>query len=65
MENQHCTLNLKDIFTKFTGAPQDLDEYDVLQRAGLCEKTFDCISKTEGPVYFEQVGKLNVGQYHG
>ena len=36
---------------------EELDTYDVLQRAGLCEKkTVDFISKTEGPVYFEQVG---------
>ena len=31
-----------------------MDKYDFLQRAGLCEKNVDFISKKEGPVYFEQ-----------
>ena len=32
-----------------------MDEYDFLQRTGLCKKkTVDFISKKEGPVYFEQ-----------
>ena len=54
LENQHCILNIEDIFGKFTGHPHELYKYDVLQRAGLCEKTVDFISKKEVPVYFEQ-----------
>ena len=43
-------LNIKDIFTKFTGHPMNWT--NMMSSKGQV----DFISKTEGPVYFEQVG---------
>ena len=56
-ENQHCILNIKDVFTKFTGHPMNWTNMISSKGQVYAKNTFDSISKTEGPVYFEQVGK--------
>ena len=56
LENQHCNLNIKDIFTKFTGHPMNWTNMMSSKGQVSAIKTVDFISKTEGPLYFEQVG---------
>ena len=54
LENQHCNLNIKDIFTKFTGYPMNWTNMMSSKGQVSAIKTVDFISKTEGPLYFEQ-----------
>ena len=56
LENKHCSLNIEDIFTKFTGHPMNWINMMSSKGQVSVNKTLDFISKMEGPVYFEQVG---------
>ena len=53
-KNQHCSLNIEDIFTKFTGHPMNWTNMMSSKGQVYGKKTVDFISKKEGPVYFEQ-----------
>ena len=54
LENLHSSLNIKDSFTKFTGYP--INWINTISSKGqvYAKKSVETISKTEGPVYFEQ-----------
>ena len=56
MENQHGILDIKDIFTKFTGRHMNWTNMMSSKGQVYAKNTVDFVSKTEGPVYFEQVG---------
>ena len=56
LENQHYILNIEDIFTKFTGHPMNWTNMMSSKGQVYAIKIVDFISKTEGPLYFEQVG---------
>ena len=58
LENQHYILNIEDIFTKFTGHPMNWTNMMSSKGQVYAIKIVDFISKTEGPLYFEQVGIL-------
>ena len=55
MENQHYSLNIVAIFTKYAEHPI-MNWMDMMSSKGqvYAKKTVDFISKKEGPVYFEQ-----------
>ena len=54
LENQHYSLNIEDIFTKFTGHPMNWTNMMSSNRQVHARKTVYFISETKGPVYFEQ-----------
>ena len=65
LENQHYILNIEDIFTKFTGHPMNWTNMMSSKGQVYAIKIVDFISKTEGPLYFEQVGICNfIFQYN-
>ena len=57
LENQHYIPNIEDIFTKFTRHPMNWTNMMSSKGQVYAIKIVDFISKTEGPLYFEQVGK--------
>ena len=56
LENQHYILNIEDIFTKFTGHPMNWTNMMSSKGQVYAIRIVHFISKTEGPLYFEQVG---------
>ena len=60
LENQHYILNIIDIFTKFTRHPMNWTNMMSSKGQVYAIKIVDFISKTEGPLYFEQVGNICV-----
>ena len=59
LENQHYIPNIEDIFTKFTRHPMNWTNIMSSKGQVYAIKIVDFISKTEGPLYFEQVGISN------
>ena len=54
LENPNYSLNIEDIFTKFTGHPMNWINMMSSKGQVYAKKTVYFISKKEGPVYFEQ-----------
>ena len=54
LENQPYSLNIEDIITKFTGHPMNWTNMMSSKGQVYAITIVDCISKTEGPLYFEQ-----------
>ena len=54
LENQHYSPNIEDISTNFTGHPMNWTNVMTFKGQVSAIKTVDFISKTEGPLYFEQ-----------
>ena len=54
LENQHYIPNIEDIFTKFTRHPMNWTNMMSPKGQVYAKKIVDFISKTEGPLYFEQ-----------
>ena len=54
LENQHYIPNIEDIFTKFTRHPMNWTNMMSSKGQVYAIKIVDFISKTEGPLYFEQ-----------
>ena len=64
LENQHQILKIEDIFTKFTGHPMNWTNMMCSKVQVYARKTVYFISKTKGPVYFEQHCTLKVFYIH-
>ena len=64
LENQHYSLNIEDIFTKFTGHPMNWMNMIFSKEQVYAKKTVDFISKKEGPVYFEQACTFGLKSYN-
>ena len=64
LENQHYSLNIEDIVTKFTGHPMNWTNMMSSKGQVYARKTVGSIIKTKGPVDLEQdvlTRKLCVG----